>query len=144
MDSYPAAAFAAWREPTLRDALITVLSVNGEIAGDDLSVDDIYQRLQRPGSPFAALDRSALEALGDGAWHGMKLFRQSQTEPYAGDLLLFRAARDSEATPAAASWRSYLVGALECIDLDCNHFGLSDPAPMRTIGQTLAARLGLL
>ncbi|WP_373975485.1 amino acid adenylation domain-containing protein [Chitinibacter sp. SCUT-21] len=143
MDSYPAAAFTNWREPTLHDALITVLSVNGEIAAADLSVDDIYLRLQRPGSPFAALDTAELHRLGDRAWHGMKLFRQSQTETYSGDLLLFRAALDSEAAPAAASWLPYLTGKLECLNLDCNHFGLSDPAPMRVIGQTLAARLGL-
>jgi hypothetical protein len=35
----------------------------------------------------------------------------------------------------------YLDGALDCVELDCNHFGMSDPAPMAAIGQELARRL---
>ncbi|QZA78742.1 amino acid adenylation domain-containing protein [Deefgea tanakiae] len=143
MDSYPAAAFVDWREPTLHDALITVLSVNGEIASDALSVDDIYQRLMRPSSPFSALGRGALERLGQGVWHSMKLFRESQTATFAGDVLLFRAGRDNKDTPVPATWLPYLSGKIECVELDCNHFGMSDPAPMRVIGQALAARLAL-
>ena len=139
MDSYPASAFAAWRAPTLHDALITLLSVNGELDAD--TPQAIYQRLLRPGSPLAALGREALERLGQTALHGMQLFRASQTPYYGGDLLLFHAGQRDAQAPAPASWLPYLGGRLECVALDCNHFGMSDPGPMQAIGLALAGRL---
>lgn len=139
MDSYPAEHFAGWREPTLLDALITVLSVNGEIEAD--SPEAIYQRLLRPGSPLAPLGRAALERLGQTALHGMRLFRASRTASYAGDLLLFHAHEREAQAPLPASWLPYLQGRFETIGLDCNHFGMSDPAPMAMIGRELARRL---
>lgn len=139
MDSYPAPAFAAWREPTLHDALITLLSVTGEVEAD--TPEAIYQRLLRPGSPLASIGREALERLGATALHGMQLFRTSQTPRYAGDLLLFQAAQREAHAPLPSSWLPYVQGRLDCIVLNCNHFGMSDPAPMAAIGQALAERL---
>lgn len=141
MDSYPADAFTAWREPTLLDALITLLSVNGELQAE--SPQAIYERLLRPGSPFAALGRAALECLGEAALQGMRLFRASRTPRYEGDLLLFQAAQREPQAPRPASWQPHLGGRLECIELDCNHFGMSDPAPLARIGAELARRLDL-
>jgi len=139
MDSYPAPAFADWRAPSLHDALITLLSVTGELEAD--TPEAIYQRLLRPGSPLASVGRDALEHLGATALHGMQLFRASQTPHYQGDLLLFQAAERAPDTPQPASWLPYLQGRLDCVVINCNHFGMSDPAPMAAIGQALAERL---
>lgn len=139
MDSYPASAFEGWRAPTLHDALITLLSVTGEI--DARTPEDIYQRLLRPGSALASLGRPALERLGQTALHGMQLFRDSQTPCYPGDMLLFHASEREAGAPHPATWLPYLRGRLDCIELDCNHFGMSDPGPMAAIGQALAERL---
>lgn len=141
MDSYPAQAFAGWREPTLFDALVTLLSVNGELQAD--SPEAIYERLLRPGSPFAALGRAALQRLGEAALHRMRLFRASTTPRYEGDLLLFQALQREPQAPLPASWQPHLGGRLECIGLDCNHFGLSDPQPLALIGRELARRLAI-
>lgn len=141
MDSYPAAAFQDWRAPTLHDALITVLSVTGEVDAD--TPEAVYQRLLRPGSPLAPLGRSALERMGHTALHGMQLFRASQTACYHGDMLLFQAAHREANTPRPAAWLPYLEGKLDCIEIDCNHFGMSDPGPMAAIGQELAKRLNI-
>ena len=83
----------------------------------------------------------ALEQLGQTALHGMQLFRASQTSRYQGDLLLFHAGQRETAAPPPASWLPYLSGKLDCVELDCNHFGMSDPGPMACIGQELARRL---
>lgn len=142
MDSYPAAAFREWRVPTLLDALITLLSVTGEV--DAETPEAALQRLLRHGSPLASLGRAALEHLGQAALHGMQLFRASRTPRYSGDLLLFQAGQreaGTPSTPSPSSWLPFLGGKLECVELDCNHFGMSDPAPMAAIGQALAARL---
>ncbi|SNR75849.1 amino acid adenylation domain-containing protein [Methylobacillus rhizosphaerae] len=132
MDSYPASAFAAWRAPQLQDALITLLSVTGEVEAD--TPETIYQRLLRPGSPLAVLGRDRLEQMGQAALHGMQLFRSSSTPRYQGDILLFQAAQRGEEVPDPASWQPYIDGQMQCITLDCNHFGMSDPGPMRVIG----------
>jgi amino acid adenylation domain-containing protein len=139
MDSYPASAFEAWRAPTLHDALIAVLSVTGEVDAD--TPESIYQRLLRPGSPLAPLGRAALERLGQTALHGMQLFRGSQTPLYQGDMVLFHAQQREANGPQPASWLPYLKGKLDCVELNCNHFGMSDPGPMASIGQELAQRL---
>ena len=139
MDSYPASAFQAWRAPALQDALVALLSVTGELEAD--SPEAIYLRLLRPGSPLAALGRPALEGLGARALHGMQLFRASQTPRYGGDMLLFLAGQREAHAPQPASWLPYLQGRLDAVELDCNHFGMSDPGPMASIGQELARRL---
>ncbi|MEN3031438.1 amino acid adenylation domain-containing protein [Chromobacterium amazonense] len=145
MDSYPAACWRDRPEPTLRDALVTVLTVNGELdAGPDgrrLDEEAIYQRLLRVGSPLAPLGRAALEKLALASWQGMRHFRASQTPRYHGDMLLFRASHHPADGPQTADWAPYLDGWLEVIELDCDHIGMSDPHPMRRIGETLARRL---
>ncbi|WP_216595410.1 hypothetical protein, partial [Chromobacterium subtsugae] len=132
-------------QPQLHDALVTVLSVNGEVDADadglPLDNEAIYQRLLRPGSPLAPLGRAALEKLGQASLHGMRLFRDSRTPAYAGDVLLFRAGRHPGDAPTPADWQPYLQGRLDCVELDCDHFGMSDPEPMRHIGEELARRL---
>jgi len=145
MDSYPVAAWQQRPLPTMHDALVTVLSVNGEVDADSqglsLSQEAIYQRLLRPGSPLATLGRSALERLAESALHGMQLFRRSQTSSYHGDLLLFHAGQNPDDAPQPASWHPYVQGQFDCVVIDCNHFGMSDPAPMAVIGRELAKRL---
>ncbi|MEO9455651.1 amino acid adenylation domain-containing protein [Chromobacterium phragmitis] len=145
MDSYPASSWHGRPEPTLHDALVTVLSVNGEVDADadglPLDNEAIYQRLLRAGSPLAPLGRAALEKLGQASLHGMRLFRDSRTPAYAGDMLLLRAGRHQDSAPKVADWQPYLQGRLDCVELDCDHFGMSDPEPMRRIGEELAKRL---
>ncbi|QEL54545.1 non-ribosomal peptide synthetase [Chromobacterium paludis] len=145
MDSYPAACWTHRPRPTLHDALVTALSVNGEVDADadgrPLDNDTIYQRLLRAGSPLAPLGRAGLEKLAHAAWQGMSLFRDSATPAYAGDALLFRAGRHPADAPSPEAWAPYLRGRLEVIALDCDHFGMSDPEPLRRIGETLAQRL---
>ncbi|MES2943460.1 MAG: hypothetical protein V4772_11375 [Pseudomonadota bacterium] len=46
-------------------------------------------------------------------------------------------------TPHPAAWLPYLDGKLDCMEIDCNHFGMSDPEPMAAIGRELAKRLGI-
>ncbi|MBT0570234.1 amino acid adenylation domain-containing protein [Curvibacter sp. CHRR-16] len=140
MDSYPAASFSQWRAPELMDALITLLSVNGEVDAPDAAA--VYTRLLQPGSPFAVLGRSGVQAMGERALQAMQLFRQSATPLYHGDVLLFRAKQAAQHAPQAASWQPYVAGEVAVVHLDCNHFGMSDPQPMALIGKTLAARLG--
>ncbi|MCD4486052.1 amino acid adenylation domain-containing protein [Chromobacterium vaccinii] len=145
MDSYPVSSWQGRPEPTLHDALVTVLSVNGEVDADadglPLDNDAIYQRLLRAGSPLAPLGRAALEKLGQASLHGMRLFRDSSTPAYAGDMLLFRAGRHPGDAPTPADWQPYLQGRLDCVELDCDHFGMSDPEPMSRIGEELSRRL---
>ena len=54
MDSYPPTSWQGRPQPTLHDALVTVLSVNGEVDADEngqsLDNEAIYQRLLRPGA----------------------------------------------------------------------------------------------
>lgn len=141
MDSYPAEAFAGWRAPTLQDALIALSSVNGEVETD--TPEAIYRRLLRAGSPLAALGQAALERLGQAALRGMQVFRASRTRRYRGDLLLFCARRREAIAPVPSTWQPYLDGRLDCVELDCDHFGMSDPGPLQAIGRALANRLNV-
>jgi thioesterase domain-containing protein len=138
MDSYPVSAFEAWRAPTLHDALIALLSVNGELVAE--TPESIYLRLLRPSSPLAPLGRIALERWGEAALHGMQLFRTSETPRYQGDLLLFHAREGGATAPQPALWKPHLAGRLDTVGLDCNHFGMSDPGPLQAIGLELAKR----
>ncbi|WP_199181121.1 alpha/beta fold hydrolase, partial [Chromobacterium alticapitis] len=146
MDSYPVSCWRERPQPTLHDALVTVLSVNGEVDADadgrPLDNEAVYQRLLRPGSPLASLGRAALEKLAQASWQGMRLFRDSPTPICDGDALLFRAGRHPADAPSPGDWAPFLKGRLDIVELDCDHFGMSDPEPLRRIGETLARRLG--
>ncbi|THF55625.1 non-ribosomal peptide synthetase [Pseudothauera rhizosphaerae] len=141
MDGYPAEAFADWRPPALEDALVALSSVNGDIAPG--TPEALYHRMLQADGPLAALGRAGLERLGGASLRGMQAFRNARTRRYRGDLLLFSAGQREDIAPRPSSWQPYLDGRLDCIELDCDHFGMSDPAPLRAIGEALAERLGV-
>ncbi|PWW54814.1 non-ribosomal peptide synthetase [Actinokineospora spheciospongiae] len=64
------------------------------------------------------------------------LLRAHTPRLVTGGALLFRATRGDG--PAPDRWHPHLTGALTVVDVDATHLGLADPAPLTTIGETLA------
>ncbi len=134
LDSYPPFAWRDQPMPTLTYALQTLLEANGDFDSEGLAETDLYQRLLRPGSPFATLGYECLQQRAHEAWRQMKLFRQSVPQPYVGKVHLFQAMRNPPSMPQPASWHDWIAPQnLHREALDCTHNAISDPAPMAAI-----------
>ena len=141
MDAYPA---DAWRDkplPTERDALLPLLDIIGDSAiapdGTPLAVEDIYQRLHKPGTSLMA-SQADLPALVKANWHAMTLYRQLKHPVFMGNVLYFLAGQSAPDSPDWQTWRPYIQGTIEVTEIAANHHGMSRPLALAQIGQVLA------
>lgn len=145
MDSYPADIWEGVPEPTEGDALEALLDVIGANAwdaqGHRLPNDAMKALLRQAGGSLATLDESVRERMVDSAVHGMRLYRSARHGRFHGSVLFLRAAIRPDTAPSPQSWTPYVTNALRMIDIDSNHNGMSQPAPLATIGQALRQHL---
>lgn len=148
MDAYPSDIWVGKPEPQERDALEAVLDVIGESPkgpdGQPLPIEALRAKLRQPGSSLADVDETRLTRLTAMALHSMRIYRGAAHERFDGDLLFFHALKRSAEAPDCEGWRPYVAGAIERIDIDSTHSGMSQPAPLSHIGRALAQRLGAL
>ncbi|MEV4441928.1 amino acid adenylation domain-containing protein [Streptomyces sp. NPDC049577] len=61
---------------------------------------------------------------------------------FAGDLLYFRAARETTSRESASRlWRPWVTGRITSYDIECDHAAMTQPAHAANIGRLLTARL---
>ncbi|GAA1044576.1 amino acid adenylation domain-containing protein [Streptomyces murinus] len=60
---------------------------------------------------------------------------------FGGDLLFFNATGTPAPLTAAEAWAPYVGGRIEEVDIDCRHAEMTDPEPLRAIGEILSGRL---
>ncbi|MEV7504119.1 amino acid adenylation domain-containing protein [Streptomyces sp. NPDC093018] len=61
--------------------------------------------------------------------------------PFGGDLLFFDATGTPAPLTAAEAWAPYVGGRIEEVGIDCRHAEMTEPEPLRAIGEILAGRL---
>ncbi|QNT92070.1 CDA peptide synthetase I [Streptomyces griseofuscus] len=61
--------------------------------------------------------------------------------PFTGDLLFFNATGTPAPLTAAEAWAPYVGGRIEEVDIDCRHAEMTEPEPLRAIGEILSGRL---
>ncbi|MFT3736659.1 MAG: amino acid adenylation domain-containing protein [Rhodocyclaceae bacterium] len=148
MDAYPSDIWKGKPPPSERDALIVLLDVIGYAGkghlgdeGQELSLEAMRTRLQRPGTVFAERDAAGLARLTGQAIDSMNLYRGLRHPVFKGDVLFFHAAQRNADAPDYLGWQPYVSGELRRIDVDSTHNSMSQRAPLEHIGRVLAERL---
>lgn len=145
MDAYPASIWQGQEHATQADALEALLDVIGararDEAGQRLSPQAMRALLRRPGTPLATLDEALHERLIDNALQGMRLYRTAQHQPFDGPLLYFKAAIRKDTAPSVHSWDPFIRGEMTVVDIDSDHNGMSQPAPLASIGAVIKAHM---
>ncbi|MBA4108689.1 MAG: non-ribosomal peptide synthetase [Leptothrix sp. (in: Bacteria)] len=145
MDSYPCDIWKDKPEPQERDALEAVLDVIGASPqgpdGQPLSEEALRDKLRQPGSSLAGFEPARLQRLTEMALHSMKLYRDADHQVFDGDLLFFHAARRPAHAPDWLGWTPYVSGAMQRVDIDSTHSGMSQPAPLSHVGRVLAEHI---
>ncbi|WDO05327.1 amino acid adenylation domain-containing protein [Streptomyces murinus] len=60
---------------------------------------------------------------------------------FGGDLLFFNATGTPAPLTAAEAWAPYVGGRIEEVGIDCRHAEMTEPEPLRAIGEILSGRL---
>ena len=145
LDSYPSDIWRGTPEPTREDALASMLDDLDASAtaadGRRYDSEELFARLKRPGSSLAMFDDATLWRMCDVALASMRGYRQARHARFDGDLLFFRAARRSTSAADHRSWRRYITGRLECIDVDAGHLGMCQVSSLQQIARVLSPRL---
>lgn len=90
-------------------------------------------------------DSSLGQRIIDTFVHNSMLARSAHAGRYAGDALIVAAARDGEGHPAKDRspelerlWAPFISGSISMAEIDCTHYEIELPGPMKTIGQMLS------
>lgn len=140
MDGYPSESWRDTPPPTYRDALLTLLDdIEDAFDSEGRPLDEkaLLNAVAKPGSSLAGCAESLIKRMADTALHSMRSYRKASHPIYAGEALFFRATQGETATKSWQGWRPYLRGNIKCIDLDCHHFAMHQPAALRRIGTEL-------
>ncbi|MDQ7903569.1 amino acid adenylation domain-containing protein [Phytohabitans sp. ZYX-F-186] len=145
LDAYPADQWRHLGEPTRAEALRGILRMAGaeHLVAEDAALDDeaVRRALRAGASPMAALPPAVLAASIRCVVHGTMLVRTGRHRPFAGDLLLFRAAAPRpERWLDPAGWTAY-ARRVEVVDLAATHPDLVRAPAVDRIGALLAGRL---
>ncbi|MEV6734932.1 thioesterase domain-containing protein, partial [Streptomyces sp. NPDC051364] len=60
---------------------------------------------------------------------------------YGGDMVFFNATGTPAPLGGAEAWALYVDGRIEEVDIDCKHAEMTDPGPLRAIGEVLDGQL---
>lgn len=144
MDAYPAECWADSPAPTRRDAIRMLLdeSANAfDANGNVLGETQLLAQVLASDHALAALGEAQLNRMIDTTLHGMQLYRRALHPRFNGDLLFFNAARRLPGQPEWTSWRDYIGGHIQVINIDSDHFAMHLPPAAAQIGAVLAGRL---
>jgi len=75
--------------------------------------------------------------------HNAGLKQTFRSGRFDGDILLFFATKKEGEHSLPDTWRPHVTGKIEVHTIDCKHFEMTDPGPMREIGAVLEQRLKL-
>ncbi|WP_199546112.1 non-ribosomal peptide synthetase [Streptomyces sp. N35] len=142
LDAYPSDQWQDQAVPAEADALTALLRMAGYDRGDELTREDVLDTLRREGSALAGLSDHTLTAIVDIVINNARLMRAHRHRVFDGDVLFFTAAAPrAEDWLTRESWRPYVSGVLDNLDIDCLHPQLTQSRPLDEIAAVLTARL---
>ncbi|MHA6166106.1 amino acid adenylation domain-containing protein [Bacillus mojavensis] len=147
LDAYPNHFLPIKEAPDDEEALIALLALGGydpDSLGDKpLDFETAIEILRRDGSALASLDESVILNLKNTYVNSVGILGSYKPKTFRGNVLFFRSTIIPEWFDPIEpdSWKPYIDGQIEQIDIDCRHKDLCQPEPLAVIGRVLAAKL---
>ncbi|MEC1667414.1 non-ribosomal peptide synthetase [Bacillus mojavensis] len=147
LDAYPNHFLPIKEAPDDEEALIALLALGGydpDSLGDKpLDFETAIEILRRDGSALASLDESVILNLKNTYVNSVGILGSYAPKTFRGNVLFFRSTIIPEWFDPIEpdSWKPYIDGQIEQIDIDCRHKDLCQPEPLAVIGRVLAAKL---
>ncbi len=146
LDSYPAAAEPDASETDLEQEILAALTAGldqaPDVRGGPLSAAGVAELLRQQDSPLAGLGERGIEALKHVTANNMRMAHDFTPGSFHGDVLAFRAARQTtEPLHAAKAWYAHVTGGINEFDLDCTHQEMTAPASLDVIAGVLRDRM---
>jgi len=105
-------------------------------------VAELAEALRQTDPAFAGLDQAEVAAVVATTIDNLRMrHRYVPDVRFGGDVLFFTATRSIAAQAGPAVWTPYMTGRIDEFRIDCEHIGMTEPGPLREIGEVLARRL---
>ncbi|MCM3385244.1 non-ribosomal peptide synthetase DhbF [Bacillus subtilis] len=147
LDAYPNHFLPIKEAPDDEEALIALLALGGydpDSLGDKpLDFEAAIEILRRDGSALASLDETVILNLKNTYVNSVCILGSYKPKTFRGNVLFFRSTIIPEWFDPIEpdSWKPYINGQIEQIDIDCRHKDLCQPEPLAQIGKVLAVKL---
>ncbi|WFA91321.1 non-ribosomal peptide synthetase DhbF [Bacillus subtilis] len=147
LDAYPNHFLPIKEAPDDEEALIALLALGGydpDSLGDKpLDFEAAIEILRRDGSALASLDETVILNLKNTYVNSVGILGSYKPKTFRGNVLFFRSTIIPEWFDPIEpdSWKPYINGQIEQIDIDCRHKDLCQPEPLAQIGEILAVKL---
>lgn len=147
LDAYPSHFLPIKQAPDEEEALIALLALGGydpDSLGDKpLDISGTIEILRRDGSALASLDKSTILNLKETYVNSVRILSEYKPERFKGDLLFFRSTIIPEWFDPIypESWKPYIDGQIEQVDIHCRHKDMCQPVPLAEIGRVIANKL---
>ncbi|WP_407568092.1 non-ribosomal peptide synthetase DhbF [Bacillus subtilis] len=147
LDAYPNHFLPIKEAPDDEEALIALLALGGydpDSLGDKpLDFEAAIEILRRDGSALASLDETVILNLKNTYVNSVGILGSYKPKTFRGNVLFFRSTIIPEWFEPIEpdSWKPYINGQIEQIDIDCRHKDLCQPEPLAQIGKVLAVKL---
>ncbi|MBO3795040.1 non-ribosomal peptide synthetase DhbF [Bacillus subtilis] len=147
LDAYPNHFLPIKEAPDDEEALIALLALGGydpDSLGDKpLDFEAAIEILRRDGSALASLDETVILNLKNTYVNSVGILGSYKPKTFRGNVLFFRSTiiPDWFDPIEPDSWKPYINGQIEQIDIDCRHKDLCQPEPLAQIGKVLAVKL---
>ncbi|MGG0941585.1 non-ribosomal peptide synthetase DhbF [Bacillus subtilis] len=147
LDAYPNHFLPIKEAPDDEEALIALLALGGydpDSLGDKpLDFEAAIEILRRDGSALASLDETVILNLKNTYVNSVGILGSYKPKTFRGNVLFFRSTIIPEWFDPIEpdSWKPYINGQIEQIDIDCRHKDLCQPEPLAQIGRVLAVKL---
>ncbi|MGY0656009.1 non-ribosomal peptide synthetase DhbF [Bacillus subtilis] len=147
LDAYPNHFLPIKEAPDDEEALIALLALGGydpDSLGDKpLDFEAAIEILRRDGSALASLDETVILNLKNTYVNSVGILGSYKPKTFRGNVLFFRSTIIPEWFDPIEpdSWKPYINGQIEQIDIDCRHKDLCQPEPLAQIGKVLAFKL---
>ncbi|WP_336155544.1 non-ribosomal peptide synthetase DhbF [Bacillus sp. 204(2023)] len=147
LDAYPNHFLPIKEAPDDEEALIALLALGGydpDSLGDKpLDFEAAIEILRSDGSALASLDETVILNLKNTYVNSVGILGSYKPKTFRGNVLFFRSTIIPEWFDPIEpdSWKPYINGQIEQIDIECRHKDLCQPEPLAQIGKVLAVKL---
>jgi thioesterase domain-containing protein/acyl carrier protein len=122
-------------------ALLDALPAGLDERPDELEDEELRAAFAADPELSEMFDEARRARLAEVTRNNMKLRREFEPAAYAGDVLLFVAARDHDEATLAEAWRPYTGGSIRTIPIDCGHHDMLRRGPAAEIAVVLGEEL---
>ncbi|MEC0311866.1 non-ribosomal peptide synthetase DhbF [Bacillus subtilis] len=146
LDAYPNHFLPIKEAPDDEEALIALLALGGydpdSLGEKTLDFEAAIEILRRDGSALASLDETVILNLKNTYVNSVGILGSYKQKTFRGNVLFFRSTIIPEWFDPIEpdSWKPYINGQIEQIDIDCRHKDLCQPEPLAQIGKVLAVK----